>query len=158
MLPDPLPNSDMEEIMDLVTNGEPLSRGDFVIAIYLRNLLVDCRAGRETGPKYLPSYLPEWLKAVGASLNSGHDAEAALRAGKDVVAQLGPPKHHESSSMSSPPITGRPQNGRPSLRNPDNERRTRYSAHSRKATPDDPPPRYSSVFGRQTLRHGPFRG
>jgi hypothetical protein len=135
---DPLPESDLEEIMALATTGERrplsrgdlderrLSRGDFVVAMYLMNLLVDCRAGRDRGPKYLPDYLPEWLKAAGTSLNSGADAEAALKDVEDTVNRLGPPRDHKSSST-----------GSRNRERPQNEHRPLLGLY------DGPPPSYS---------------
>lgn len=117
--------------MALATAGKSSSlfRGDFVIAMYLVNLLVNCRANRDKGPKYLPRYLPEWLKAAGACLNRGNDAEAALKFVKETLETLErrrPPKHKQGST-SSPPIQKRPPNEQPSLLDLDDEPLPRYS-------------------------------
>jgi hypothetical protein len=154
VLPDPLPKSVWKKIMALAANEESsLARGDFVVAMYLRNLLLDCLAGRDPGPKYLPDYLPMWLEAVGTSLNSRNNADAALRAGELVVGGLRRPEHHQSSSMSSPPISvsEQPRSEEPSSLGWDDERPPDYSRH---ATPNVPPPSYYSIFQRQTPRHG----
>jgi hypothetical protein len=160
-LQEPLLTGEMEKIVALATdnNIHSLPRGDFVVAMYLMNLLVDRRAGRDKGPKYLPDYLPEWLKAVGACLNSGGDAELALGSAKATVNRLGPRRHHKSSTTSSPPIRERSQNKRSSLLDMDDEPLPSSSPHyvlmqprqgklyAQKvwvpATPTDPPPPYS---------------